>query len=351
MNKLIENRIIGSGIEKLDGILFNPKNWRVHPKIQQDAMLEVLKKVGWVQQVIINQNTGHLVDGHLRCQLAAREGETEIPVTYVDLTEEEEELVLATYDPIGSMAKKDTEKFEELMKRVAKTQKDLKEHISNINDVSKVAGVEKSTAVVYERSQPYLNTDVLYPCDYAHTAMTEKEFGTLKKSMSEVGIIQPLLVRPIGSGKFEVVDGNQRLRAARELKILKVPVTIKNLTRQEAIVARFATDEIGGKPISSLVTKAVEEVGDEEMLERSGGISKQRLDAYKHANNYGVKEHEDGTVERDYKDYTDVEEIWEDNERILMIKLSVEDYEFVIEKLESVGKDLGRSLVKILRGE
>jgi len=351
MNTLFENRIIGSGMEKLDNILFNPKNWRVHPKIQQDAMLEILKKVGWVQEVIINQRTGNLVDGHLRCQLASREGESEIPVKYVDLSEEEEELVLATYDPIGMMAKKDTQKFEDLMRVVAKSQSDIKEHIANIHDMAKVDGIEKSTAMVYEKTTPYLTTDVLYPCDYAHTAMTEKEFGTLKNSIREVGILQPLLVRPIANGKFEVVDGNQRLRAARELKLGRVPVTIKNLSRQEAIVARLATDEIGGKPISSLLTKAVEEVGDEETLEKSAGISKQRLDAYKHACNYGVKEHEDGTVERDYKDYDDIEEVWEDNERILMIKLSVEDYEFVIGKLESVGRDLGKSLVKILRGE
>lgn len=351
MNALFANRIIGSGMEKLDNILFNPKNWRVHPKIQQEAMLEILKKVGWVQEVIVNKTTGNLVDGHLRCQLAEREGENEIPVKYVELSEEEEELVLATYDPIGMMAKRDTKKFEELQKRIEKTNQDIKEHIQTISDISKVDGIERGTALVYEKTTPYLTTDVLYPCDYAHTAMTEKEFGILKNSVREVGILQPLLVRPIGNGKFEVVDGNQRLRVARDLKLLRVPVAIKNLNRQEAIVARLATDEIGGKPISSLLTKAVDEVNDEEMLEKSAGISKQRLDAYKHANNYSVEETEEGFVKRDYKDYTDVEEVWEDNERILMIKLSVEDYDFVISKLESIGKDLGTSIVKLLRGE
>jgi ParB-like chromosome segregation protein Spo0J len=91
----IKNRIIGSGEEPLDSILFNPRNWRIHPLSQQDALKGVLEEVGWVQQVIVNKRTGNLIDGHLRCQLAAREGAQTIPVVYVDVSEDEEALVLA----------------------------------------------------------------------------------------------------------------------------------------------------------------------------------------------------------------------------------------------------------------
>ena len=64
----IKNRIIGSGEEQLDQIMFNPRNWRIHPLSQQDALKGVLEEVGWVQEVIINKRTGHLVDGHLFSQ-------------------------------------------------------------------------------------------------------------------------------------------------------------------------------------------------------------------------------------------------------------------------------------------
>ena len=111
----IKNRIIGSGEEPLDEILFNPRNWRIHPLNQQNALKGVLEEVGWVQEVIINKRTGHLVDGHLRCQLAAREGAKTIPVKYVDLSEDEEALVLATLDPIAAMAGTDKDKLEELL--------------------------------------------------------------------------------------------------------------------------------------------------------------------------------------------------------------------------------------------
>jgi len=97
-----ENRIIGSGIENPDELNKNPKNWRVHTRLQTKSMEAILDKIGWVQEVIVNKRTGNLVDGHLRVELASKRKETEIPVKYVDLSEEEEDLVLLTYDPIGA---------------------------------------------------------------------------------------------------------------------------------------------------------------------------------------------------------------------------------------------------------
>jgi len=127
-----KNRIIGSGVEPLDQILFNPRNWRVHPLNQQNALKGVLEEVGWVQEVIINQRTGHLVDGHLRCQLAAREGTKTIPVKYVDLSEEEEALVLSTLDPIAAMAATDRAKLDDLMRGIQSDNEQVQALISEI---------------------------------------------------------------------------------------------------------------------------------------------------------------------------------------------------------------------------
>src|SRR5918994_388953 len=98
------NRLVGAGEEAPDQLLANPKNWRLHPRAQQDALGSVLDRVGWVDQVIVNRTTGHLVDGHLRVELALSRGEPSVPVTYVELTEAEEHLVLASLDPIAAMA-------------------------------------------------------------------------------------------------------------------------------------------------------------------------------------------------------------------------------------------------------
>jgi len=99
-----QSRIVGHGEEAPDQLLANPANWRVHPRRQQKALEQALDKVGWVTSVIVNQVTGHVVDGHLRVGLAISQGEPSIPVDYVELSPDEEALVLASLDPISSLA-------------------------------------------------------------------------------------------------------------------------------------------------------------------------------------------------------------------------------------------------------
>ncbi len=83
---IFRSRIVGSGTASPAEILANPRNWREHPEQQERALEGLLREVGWVQQVIVNKTTGHLVDGHLRVSLAKRRGEATIPVIYVELT-------------------------------------------------------------------------------------------------------------------------------------------------------------------------------------------------------------------------------------------------------------------------
>jgi hypothetical protein len=74
-----------------------------------------LREVGLVQSVIWNRRTKRLIDGHLRVELAMEAREATLPVTVVDLSEDEERTVLATLDPIGAMAVADRGKLEELL--------------------------------------------------------------------------------------------------------------------------------------------------------------------------------------------------------------------------------------------
>ena len=109
------NRIIGHGEEAPGQLLANPRNWRIHPRAQQDAPAGLLDQVGWVQDVIVNRRTGHVVDGHLRVSLAISRDERTIPVVYVDLDEAEEALVLASLDPLAGMAVTDEDALRELI--------------------------------------------------------------------------------------------------------------------------------------------------------------------------------------------------------------------------------------------
>jgi ParB-like chromosome segregation protein Spo0J len=113
--KNLRNRIVGSGEEAPDSPLLNPKNWRTHSADQEAALEGLLTEVGWVQTVVVNRTTGNLVDGHLRVSLARKRGEKIVPVVYVELSPAEEELVLATLDPLGDLAGIDSRKLEGLL--------------------------------------------------------------------------------------------------------------------------------------------------------------------------------------------------------------------------------------------
>jgi DNA methylase len=111
------NRIVGSGEVDPTQLFANPNNWRTHPAAQRNALRGSLETVGWVAQVMVNTVTGHVVDGHARIEEAITRGEN-VPVLYVELSPEEEALVLATLDPIGTMAERDGEKLEALLANV-----------------------------------------------------------------------------------------------------------------------------------------------------------------------------------------------------------------------------------------
>ena len=57
---------------------------------------------------------------------------------------------------------------------------------------------------------------------------------SLVESIKSEGILQPLLVRPVGK-KYEVVAGERRYRAALEAGLAEVPATIREMTDDQAI--------------------------------------------------------------------------------------------------------------------
>lgn len=111
----VQSRITRTGSIDPNEIVANPRNWRQHPRHQREALSDLLGQVGWVQGVVINERTGLLVDGHLRAELAVQDGAGEMPCVWVDLSEEEEALVLASLDPIGNLAIADSNALAQLL--------------------------------------------------------------------------------------------------------------------------------------------------------------------------------------------------------------------------------------------
>lgn len=113
------NRIVGHGDEPLSNILLNPWNWRIHPKLQKDALRGAIEERGFLRSVTINRTSGHLIDGHLRVLLADEQGQETIPAEYIEVDEKDEPYILATFDPIASFAATDKEKLDEVLHELA----------------------------------------------------------------------------------------------------------------------------------------------------------------------------------------------------------------------------------------
>lgn len=66
----------------------------------------------------------------------------------------------------------------------------------------------------------------------------QQEINELADSIKVMGLLQPVLVRPaqsFGPGKYEIVAGERRWRAASAVNLQQVPVIIKELTDQEVL--------------------------------------------------------------------------------------------------------------------
>lgn len=66
-------------------------------------------------------------------------------------------------------------------------------------------------------------------------AFDQSDLESLAGSIREKGIVQPILVRPIGDGKYEIIAGERRWRAAQRAGLHDVPVLIHEVSDKEAL--------------------------------------------------------------------------------------------------------------------
>lgn len=115
----IRNRIVEIRKVRLGDVAHNPRNWRGHGDGQRDSFRGVAREIGWAGVPLVynseRTNTLTYVDGHMRKE-ELPDLEAEVAVT--DLTDEEADLLLATYDPIGQQAYADREKLGSLLQSV-----------------------------------------------------------------------------------------------------------------------------------------------------------------------------------------------------------------------------------------
>lgn len=101
--------------------------------------------------------------------------------------------------------------------------------------------------------------------DQPRKSFSEDAIAALADSIREHGMIQPILVRPLPSGGYQIVAGERRWRAARMLGMDEVPVSIRELsdsqTMQIAIIENLQRENLNPIEEASGYSELMEKYG------------------------------------------------------------------------------------------
>jgi ParB family chromosome partitioning protein len=110
----------------------------------------------------------------------------------------------------------------------------------------------------------------------ARQVFTKESLESLAHSMKEHGIIQPLIVRPQAGGKYEIVAGERRWRAAQLAGLPDVPVIVRQLSEKEAgeinLIENLHRDDLNPMEVAEKCRQLIGEHGytQEQLAEQIG---------------------------------------------------------------------------------
>ena len=110
----------------------------------------------------------------------------------------------------------------------------------------------------------------LMPAAWNANIMDDEGQRRLEASLERYGLVQNLVVRPVGSGAYEVLSGNQRLMALKETGVARVPCVVVELDDAQARLLAQAMNRINGEDDlglrAELIRQVLKEVPKAEVL-------------------------------------------------------------------------------------
>lgn len=103
---------------------------------------------------------------------------------------------------------------------------------------ARLSGLVEGVEALSQPATTTLPLDALQPGQFQPRVQFAPEgLEALAASIREQGILQPLLVRPLPGGRYEIVAGERRWRAARLVGLAEVPVLLRDLSDEGARLA------------------------------------------------------------------------------------------------------------------
>lgn len=97
--------------------------------------------------------------------------------------------------------------------------------------------------------------------------LTPLQMDSLKTSLQKDGFLAPILVRPLQRDRYEVISGNHRMMAAREIGLTHVPALICKLNDNSARRVAINLNTVHGDPPAELLAPFLAELDDETLRE------------------------------------------------------------------------------------
>jgi ParB family transcriptional regulator, chromosome partitioning protein len=136
-----------------------------------------------------------------------------------------------------------------------------------------------ATAPTREAAHPgpqQIDIDLIEPSPYQpRTRFREEALDELARSIQASGIIQPLVVRPIGS-RFQLIAGERRWRASQRAGLTKVPVIVRqvadNLALEMTLVENIQREDLNAIEAARAFERLMDEaqLTQEAVAERTG---------------------------------------------------------------------------------
>jgi ParB family transcriptional regulator, chromosome partitioning protein len=93
--------------------------------------------------------------------------------------------------------------------------------------------------------------------------MEEVMLQKLRESLTRYGLVQNLVVRPLGEDYYEVLSGNQRLQVLRELQVNLIPCVVVDLDDAHARLLSQTMNRIQGEDDLGLRAEMLKEILDQ----------------------------------------------------------------------------------------
>ncbi len=101
------------------------------------------------------------------------------------------------------------------------------------------------------------------PNPWNPNVVPEHVMEALVANVKRVGMNQPILVRPLTDGEFEIVDGEHRWQVANRAGLEEVPVIVRDLDDHEAKAQTLAMNKLRGEMEPADVARIFRELSED----------------------------------------------------------------------------------------